>query len=70
MRLALFATAVIPGLAGIALLYAYFAIQIPHHPLQSLIGAAAIAGSGAALFLVLKRQRIKGLSPLCPDFYP
>ncbi|MBA4417961.1 MAG: hypothetical protein C0392_08635 [Syntrophus sp. (in: bacteria)] len=64
MRLALFATAAIPGLAGIALLYACCAVQMPYSPSQFIVSAVAIAGSGAVLFLVSTRQRIKGLITL------
>ncbi len=64
MRSALLATAVFPGLAGAALLYAYFALDITRHGSLVLIGIGALLGSGVTILLLLRRQNIRGVSLL------
>jgi 4-amino-4-deoxy-L-arabinose transferase-like glycosyltransferase len=64
MKAAMLATSSLPGLAGIALLSAYFMKDLPHHAPQLVIAVFAIVGSVAALTLFLKNKALHGSSLL------
>ena len=57
VRASLLATSLLPGLAGIALISAWFVKGLPHHPVQLAVGIFAVAGAVAAALLLLKEKR-------------
>jgi hypothetical protein len=60
VKSAALATAAIPVLAGIALVFAYFTRDLPHHAAQIVAGALAIIGSGAAFVMFLRNRKAYG----------
>jgi 4-amino-4-deoxy-L-arabinose transferase-like glycosyltransferase len=53
-------TSMLPALAGIGLLIAYFRIEIPHDVSQLPLGAFAIIGAAASLILFVRNKPLKG----------
>ncbi len=60
LKVAIHLTATLPGLAGIALVSSYFIRDLPHHPVQILLGVISIAGSIIANMLLLRGSRQSG----------
>jgi 4-amino-4-deoxy-L-arabinose transferase-like glycosyltransferase len=60
MRSALLVTAFVPGVAGAALIYAYFALPIARHESLLFLGIGAAAGCGVTIYLLLRRSNAKG----------